>query len=61
MPAIVRKSDEPYRWGIREVLLAEVANEEQMPQARIHHRERPRERRGGRRRMFKLTARVNGQ
>src|SRR5688500_13233674 len=28
MPTIVRKSDEPYRWAVGKVALAEVANKE---------------------------------
>jgi 6-phosphofructokinase len=30
MPTIVRKSDDPYRWGVGKVSLAEVANKEKM-------------------------------
>ena len=30
MPTIVRKSDQPYRWGVGKVALAEVANKEKM-------------------------------
>jgi ATP-dependent phosphofructokinase / diphosphate-dependent phosphofructokinase len=30
MPTIVRKSDQPYRWGIGKVALSEVANKEKM-------------------------------
>src|SRR5512134_3720066 len=30
MPTIVRKSDEPYRWSVGKVALAEVANKEKM-------------------------------
>jgi 6-phosphofructokinase 1 len=30
MPTIVRKSDEPYRWGVGKVPLADVANKEKM-------------------------------
>jgi len=30
MPTIVRKSDDPYRWGVGKVALAEVANKEKM-------------------------------
>src|SRR5512139_2457790 len=30
MPTIVRKSDDPYKWGVGKVALAEVANKEKM-------------------------------
>jgi 6-phosphofructokinase 1 len=30
MPTIVRKSDQPYRWAVGKVALAEVANKEKM-------------------------------
>jgi 6-phosphofructokinase 1 len=30
MPTIVRKSDDPYRWSVGKVALAEVANKEKM-------------------------------
>jgi 6-phosphofructokinase 1 len=40
MPTIVRKSDDPYKWGVGKVALAEVANKEKMMPRNFIYRRR---------------------